>query len=451
MKVFLIVPKSINPKQTYREYPLGVGYIGTMLQHHGHKVEIYDQTAEGGEEEQLDVQIQKFGPDVIGFSIITPNYPVAQKQIQHIKMKWPHCFIIAGGIHATLFPEDLLADGVDLIVLGEGEQTIVRILDCIIHNKSCESIAGVVFRHNTRVIKTPLAIRDSSLEIPIIDRNLYNLSLYTHHSLLASRGCPFHCQFCCNYTDTLAQTVYVRKCYEIIDEIQLLQNRFNAREIFFVDDIFLLQKSNIKIFCEALLKQKLNIPWVCQMRANTIDDEISSLMAAAKCQRIYFGVESGSDSILKRINKGMDCNTIARGITSAKASKIRVKTGWIYGLPGTLKEQYESIPFMLETRPHEISIHQLIPFPGTPYYEKPEEYGIQIANPKDFKSFCYGGLNDNIKFNYLSYSELITLFDDTARILEANGYVCSDKATSKDEYIYTTPLCATSMKVFHNS
>jgi hypothetical protein len=117
-------------------------------------------------------------------------------------------------------------------------------------------------------------------------------------------------------------------------------------------------------------------------------------------------------------------------------------------LPGSLAEQYESIEFMLELRPHEISIHQLIPFPGTVYYQEPSRFGIRIANPKNFESFCYGGLEGDIRFDYLSHAELVKLLEDTAQALEAAGYVSSDRAEAGSEFIYTTPLSRNSMNVF---
>jgi hypothetical protein len=171
-------------------------------------------------------------------------------------------------------------------------------------------------------------------------------------------------------------------------------------------------------------------------------------MRAAECQRIYFGVESGSDGILREAKKGMTTAQIRRGIRAALDAGLRVKTGWIYGLPGSLEEQYESIPFMLELRPHEISIHQLIPFPGTVYYNDPSRFGIRIADAKDFESFCYGGLDGGIRFDYLSNSQLRQLLEDTASALEAAGYVSSDQAGPGAEYIYTTPLSRNSMNVF---
>jgi hypothetical protein len=130
---------------------------------------------------------------------------------------------------------------------------------------------------------------------------------------------------------------------------------------------------------------------------------------------------------------------------------MRVKTGWIYGLPGTLTDQYASLPLMLKLRPHEISIHQLIPFPGTVYYLQSSKYGIRIADPKDFESFCYGGLDGNIAFDYLTHSQLMRLLEDTSRTLEAEGYVSSDAAGPGDEYVYSTPLNSLSMNVFRTS
>jgi hypothetical protein len=184
------------------------------------------------------------------------------------------------------------------------------------------------------------------------------------------------------------------------------------------------------------------------MRADQIDSRVAEAMRAAGCQRIYFGVEAGSDRILRQAKKGMTAAQIARGVRAAKAAGLRVKTGWIYGLPGSLEEQYASIPFMLELRPHEISIHQLVPFPGTDYYRDPARFGIRIADPKAFESFCYGGLDDNIRFDYLSQSQLLKLLEDTVRALESAGYVGSDQAQPGSEFVYSTPLSKTSMTVF---
>ncbi|HTL59753.1 MAG TPA: radical SAM protein [Candidatus Limnocylindrales bacterium] len=454
MKVLFAVPRSYNPKQMYREYPLGVGFLGTILKRNGDAVRIFDQNAEGLSDASLLREVAEFEPDVVGFSIITPNYPVAQQQIREIRRRYPQTRIIAGGIHATLFPEDVIADGADLVVLGEGEAIIEQVVACLQSGANPGTLPGVVFRDDTgAVTRTAGWSQISALDgLPIVDRSLYNLPRYTHHSMLASRGCPHHCAFCCNYTGTVRNDgVAIRWHEKVLDEMQHLRDSFGAREIFFADDIFLLRKQDIRRFCEAGAARNLGLRWIGQMRADRVDNAIAAALAQAGCQRIYFGVESGSEKILRDARKGMTKAQIQKGIAAALEAGLRVKTGWIYGLPGSLGDQYESIEFMLQLRPHEISIHQLIPFPGTIYYTQPEHFGIHIANRKSFESFCYGGLDGNIRFDYLSHTQLVDLLEATGQALEAAGYVNSDDAEPESEYIYTTPLSRNSMNVFRSS
>jgi anaerobic magnesium-protoporphyrin IX monomethyl ester cyclase len=435
----------------YREYPLGVGFLGTILKQAGHEVCIFDQNAEAANDDALLNQVATFQPVVVGFSIITPNYPVARQQIRTLKLQQPEIKIIAGGIHASMFPEDLLADGADAVVLGEGESVITELLDCLTEGRDPGHISGLVFRNRAgELVKTAGWSQTSALDdLPFVDRRLYNLPRYTHHSMLASRGCPHHCAFCCNYTGTIRNDgVAIRFHERVIDEMQHLRDEFGAQEIFFADDIFLLRKHDIRQFCRSCAARSLGIRWIGQLRADRVDQAIATAMRDAGCQRIYFGIESGSEAILQRARKGMTKDQIRRGVRAAIDAGLRAKTGWIYGLPGSLAEQYESIDFMLELRPHEISIHQLIPFPGTVYYSDPAQFGIRIANPKAFESFCYGGLEGDIRFDYLSHQELVKLLEDTAAALEAAGYVNSDHADAQSEFIYTTPLSRNSMNVF---
>ena len=454
MRVLFAAARSYNPKQMYREYPLGIGFLGTVLKQNGHDIRIFDQNVEGIEDSHFFKALTEFQPQVVGFSVITPNYPVARRQMRELRQRFPDIRIIAGGIHASLFPEDLVVDGADAVVLGEGESLIEELVCRLGDGRDLSDLQGVVFRNGDgQFIRTQGWSQISQLDtLPFVDRGLYNLPRYTHHSMLASRGCPHHCAFCCNYTGTIRNDgVAIRWHEKVIDEMQHLRDTFGAREIFFADDIFLLRKQDIRQFCQACAARDLGVTWIGQMRADRVDDGIAAGMAQAGCQRIYFGVESGSEQILRAAKKGMTKDQIRRGIASAIKAGMRVKTGWIYGLPGSPDEQYESIDFMLELRPHEISIHQLIPFPGTVYYSDAARFGIRIANPKSFESFCYGGLDGDIRFDYLTHSQLVQLLEDTASALETAGYVSSDDASAQSEYIYTTPLSRNSMNVFRSS
>lgn len=451
MRVLFVVPRSANPKQTYREYPLGVGFLGTLLKAQGHEVRIWDEQVEAAEQADLPELVRAFQPGLVGFSVLTPNYPIARAQIRGLRAEHPESKIAAGGVHASLFPEDLIADGADVVVLGEGEHVISQLVRRLEEGQDLVGLPGTVCRDSQgQVVRSAGDGSGGALaDVPVVDRSLYHLPRYTHHSVLASRGCPYSCRFCCNYTGTVSgRGTVVRRPEDVIAELEYLRDTFGAAEVFFADDIFLLRKREILEFCRQFVSRCVGIRWVGQMRADRVDAEVAEAMAAAGCHRVYFGVESGSEKLLQRARKGMGLGEIRRGIKAAKAAGLRVKTGWIYGLPGSLDEQYESIAFMLELRPHEISIHQLIPFPGTVYYDKPDRYGIRIADPKAFQTFCYGGLDGGIRFDHLSHQQLVRLLEDTSTALEAQGYVSSDRAGQRAEYLYTTPLCRNSMNVF---
>src|SRR5579872_2950005 len=293
MRFLFVAPRSYNPKQMYREYPLGVGFLGTLLKQQGHEVRIFDQNVEGLDDTGLFKLVADFQPHVAGFSVITPNYPVAREQIHKLKQLHPEVKVLAGGIHATLFPDDLIADGADVVVLGEGEPVILELATRLMDGRDPGDLPGLLFRaNNGEVVRTGGHCQTTSLnDLPFVDRSLYNLPKYTHHSMLASRGCPHHCAFCCNYTGTVRNDgVGIRWHQNVISEIEYLRDAFGAREIFFADDIFLLRKQDILEFCSAYAARKAGVRWIGQMRADRVDQKIAEAMRAAECQRIYFGV-----------------------------------------------------------------------------------------------------------------------------------------------------------------
>ncbi len=431
---------------------MGVGLLGTFLEQHGHEVRVFDQNVEGLEDEGLWQLVAEFQPDIAGFSVITPNYPVARQQIRRLKQLHPEVRVVAGGIHATLFPEDLIADGADVVVLGEGEPVILELVAGMAEGRDLGGLPGLLFRARAgEVIRTEGRCRAPAwMRLPLVDRSLYNLPKYTHHSMLASRGCPHHCAFCCNYTGTVRSRRRGRPQApgSASRKWSTCATRM-ARTRFFLRTTFsCCAKRTSWSFAMPAPPGESASTGLAKCGRTAWTQAVAQAMRAAECVRIYLGVESGSDLILREAKKGMTTAQIRRGMRAALEAGLRVKTGWIYGLPGSLEEQYKSIPFMLDLRPHEISIHQLIPFPGTIYYSDPSRFGIRIADPKAFESFCYGGLEGGIRFDYLSHGQLRQLLEDTATALEAAGYVSSDNAGPGAEYIYTTPLCRHSMNVF---
>ena len=307
MKILFIAPRSFNPKQMYREYPLGIGYLGTLLKQEGHDVRIFDQNVEGLEDNSLWELVAAFQPDVAGFSVITPNYPVARRQMGRLKQEHPEVRIVAGGIHATLFPEDLVADGANVVVLGEGEPVILALMAALREGQDSRGLPGLVFRDTAgALVKTGGQCQNPSLdELPFVDRSLYNLPKYTHHSMLASRGCPHHCAFCCNYTGTVRNDgVAIRWHEKVIAEMEHLREAHGAREIFFADDIFLLRKHDILEFCRVCAARDVGVKWIGQMRAGRVDARVARPCAAPDASGFILGLNPALTAFCARRRRG---------------------------------------------------------------------------------------------------------------------------------------------------
>lgn len=449
MKIALIVPKSLNPKQMYKEYPLGVGYIGTVLKEKGNTIKLYDQNVEFQNIEDLIEDIKKFTPNLIGFSILTPTYPVSIKILNSLKKQNINCKTFAGGIHPTIFPKECLKEGFDFVIRGEGEVAATQLVDYIEGKIDISDIPNISYKINDLIYENENKIVDIDINsLPIVDRSLYQIDKYTSHSISGTRGCPFSCKFCCNYNNLTKMNVKSRiRCVEsIVEEISYLVEKFNAKDFFFTDDLFFTNINSLRKFERIMKDKNLDINYNAQLRVNMITDEVCTLLKSSGCKKIEVGVESGSQKILNEVCKGISIESIKRGISIAKRNDLRIKTNWIYGLPGGIEEQYKSIDLMLETRPDEISIHQLIPFPGTEYYNNRQKYGINIKNPTNFESFCYGDLDDNISYSYMSRLQYEKLMYDTIVALEGIGYISSDDQINKSKYIYTTPFDKKSLK-----
>lgn len=451
MKIMFIVPRSLNPKQTYGEYPMGAGYICTYLKKLGFSIKIIDQAAEKISDAAIPDVIMNYGADIVAYSILTPSYPCAKLQIGLIRSRLFNIPVIAGGVHSTIFPKLLLDDGFDAVVIGEGEYEVQHLCLTYEKYKMFPKSNNIVISSMSRL--TAMDNVDDELEKKIIkdelilDRSVYNLDLYDHHSILAARGCPFSCKFCCNYKKIFG-TYYIRSIKSVISELIELEKQYGADTVFFADDIFLMNQQNIIDFCKEYKRVGLQVKWIAQLRVDLINEKTATTMKENGCLKICFGVESGSQTILDAANKRIDIHQAEKAIRETKNVGLRVKTWWIVGLPGSYSEQLKSLDLMLAARPNEISVHQLIPFPGTDYYNYSDRYGIMIRDKYNFSSFCYGGIGDNFSFDYLTKGDYRAILNAISRRLEDVGYVSSDCAKKSDEYIYTLPISHKSIRVF---
>lgn len=447
MNVSIIIPSQNNSyRQNYNEYPLGAGYIGTSLKEAGFKVNILDQTAENLSNNEVVAKIISSDCQWALFSIVSSTYSNAINLLKLLQKRNSEIKTVAGGVHPSIFPERTLMDGFDFVIKGEGEMSLPLLLSNHLKIHKIQ-IPGLYFKDSTSIKSYK-----QGLPVPLdrpVDRSLYNLELYSHHTVCFSRGCLYGCKFCCDIFRNSGKT-FIRSTSPECIENELIEIDKLGGNVFFADDIFMQYDKNLNLFTDIYQSNNLKFKWTAQLRADMVSDSRVGKMVKNGCQRIYIGCEAGSDEILRNAGKGIKAHQISTAIDIIRKNGITVKTGWIYGLPGSLDEQYKSINLMLASRPNYISIHMLIPFPGTYFFRFREKYGIFIDDPFNFDVYSYSGLNPAIKYAYLPADKLLRLFHDTEKVLQENGYVPSDKARHDSKYIYATPLQFNPINVFQD-
>lgn len=377
--------------------PLGLAYIAAMLEKFNHKVEIFDGIAEGITINEFISKLNSY--DIIGITA-NSNFAYRVKETaKAIKEKDKDIMVIGGGSHAHTIPMDLLAaKNIDFTAIGEAEYTFVELADefdkgkRIKEIKEEKKIKGLAFLDNEgRIFKTEGRPLIPNLdEIPMPARHLLPMKLYKtsearanrhpSHSMITSRGCPYPCTFC--YQDLYGKSHRCHSPQRVVDEMELLVNKYGAREVSFWDDVFTLKKDRVIEICRLKKERGLDVPWSCESRVDSVNSEMLKEMASANCEFISYGVESGSERMLGVIRKLETKDAIRKGFQMTKEAGIKIRGYFMLGLyDETLEEMQETIDFAIELDPDTVGFTIWCPFPGTADYKRVVEDGSYNGVP----------------------------------------------------------------------
>lgn len=384
MKILLLNP-SITKGEVYAKYasgapclpPLGLCYLAAVLLQKGYQTKIIDCVAENISVSQFIKKLKDFMPDIVGVSSTTISYVAAQKMINTIKEINPEITIIMGGAHISALPLPTMSEckNVDIGVFGEGEYTLLEIMEKLDQKQSLSGVQGVLYRDNGRIIQNKPRTTSKCLdEIPFPARQLLkDLRLYSHTpfrgakfttTMITSRGCPFNCGYCDQ--SIFGRTWRYHSAEYVTEEISFLKDKYNIDFISFEDDNFLLSKKRTIDICQRMLKNSLNISFSCLGRANEVDDDVLPLLKKAGCKTIYIGIESGSPRILELVNKKISIEEIKKGVELIKKYHINVTGSFILGLPTETKDDIEkTINFALSLPLDGITFFTFTPYPNT--------------------------------------------------------------------------------------
>jgi len=437
MKVLLVNPPSVNeivscnPRFLNQERgytpPLGILYLASYIKKFSDfEVKVLDCQAEKISYADLPQIIETKKPDIVGITAMTFTLIDALKFIEIVKKNNPQIIIVLGGPHPHIYPEETInLPGVDYVVLGEGEKTILELLKCLDKKDygRLRQVKGLVFKMDGQIINTgpgePITNLD---ELPFPARQLTSYKNY--YSIIAkknpittmftSRGCPYRCTFCDR--PAMGKLFRARSAKNVVDEMEECQ-KMGINEIFMYDDTFTVNRQRVIDICQEIQKRKLEIFWDIRARVDTVDEGVLKELKKAGCQRIHYGVEAGTEKILKVLNKGITLKQAEEAFRLTKRVGIQTLAYFILGSPSETKEDIsETISFAKKLKPDFVQFTLLTPFPATAIYFDGLKRGILECD--HWKQFAENPTPD-FKTKYweenFSEKELISLLNRAYR------------------------------------
>jgi radical SAM superfamily enzyme YgiQ (UPF0313 family) len=298
---------------------------------------------------------------------------VLAEEIKRISRKTRVCL---GGPGASSLAARILEcfPCVDLVVQGEAEVTFVEVVDRLGKGRGLEGVAGLAFRDRDRVVQMPARPLVESLDtLPPPAFELYDMAIGAPLYLDVGRGCPYKCSFCAT-APYWERRFRMKSMDRILAEMYLVRDRYGRRHVNFSHDVFTANQPWVHGFCERLIDERPGMTWTCSTRTDLIDAPLLERMAAAGCVEIYYGIESGSPSLQKAIEKNLDLDRSLDVVRSTRAAGIRPVTGFIIGYPQetreTLAETLDRFFEFLEAGGFRAHLFTLCPFAGSPLYRR---------------------------------------------------------------------------------
>ena len=363
--------------------PLGLTYVAGALENANFQVEIIDNYLLKKPIDELKHDIKRLKPEIAGITCGSGTYQRCIETTKAIKEVLPSCIVVVGGWHPSYMPESMLKHPeIDYVVMGEGERAMVELAKSIINGKNASAlskISGIAFRQGTKIVKTSPKFIEDLDEIPFPARHLLPMHLYARQmefleatpvdTMNVIRGCPYNCAFC--ETKRLwGSTCRAFSAPRVVDEINHLVNKFGSKGIYFIGDNFTIHKKRTIDLCKTI-KSELDIEWACDTRVDLISRDVLKEMKDAGCRTIWFGVESGSPRILRKINKNITLDQIIHAFKLCKEEGIQIACSLMLGIPGeTVSDMKATFNFAKRLDPDWCQFNIFVSYPGSSLYDE---------------------------------------------------------------------------------
>jgi radical SAM superfamily enzyme YgiQ (UPF0313 family) len=364
--------------------PLGIGYLGAVLYTNHFEVNVIDCQAQKISHQQFKEEIDKSKPDIVGVTCTTLTYKSALKIIKIAKETLPNAITAIGGPHVTFWDDKALLEepSLDIVIRREGEETMLELAQKVENNQPYHDLAGTTCRKDGGIIKNPdrpFLENLDSLPFPALHlwKQMGELRKYgtIPYPVMTSRGCVFWCNFC-TAVRMFGRKYRMRTPKNVVDELIYLNKNYHANQFTFYDDAFTVDQARTAEICDEIHRRGLKIKWDCETRVDMVSKELLVKMREAGCIAVWFGVESGSKTLLTSMGKGFSLTQTRRAFKWAKEAGLMTVAGVILGFPGETKETaWETIRFVKELNPNDVGFYIATPYPGTPMYEEVKANG----------------------------------------------------------------------------
>jgi len=333
---------------------------------------------------EVRATIREYKPTVIGITAVSQNYTAACKVAKIVKEVDPNITVIVGGPHPSMVGKDILkCESFDIGIQGEGENTILELLDIIEANKSLDDVTGICYRKGDEAVKNPpreliddldsLCFPHEGVAEILKDYELYPKEHFKY--IFSIRGCPYGCLFCGSRNIWTRKARY-RSPENVIKEIKSLQ-RMGINTFRFDDDTFGIDKRYIKDLCGAMKSECPGIRWDTEIHVRLCDDATISTLKEAGCYSVQIGFESGNDEVLKEMRKSTTVEMSLDACKVIKRNGIKLQTFFMVGFPQETEETLNDTVEAMKKAECDVMIYSIFtPYPGTEMFEYCRKYGL---------------------------------------------------------------------------
>lgn len=378
MKVLFIFPTA-SEKYSFIDFHHGIAWLSACLKRFGHETQLFQTSV--FEQKRIDRLITSFNPDILAYSFTSDYVGLAKKYMQYLRKH--RIFSLAGGIHPTIMPEDVV-DHFDCLCIGEGEKAITELAE----GKSFQDINSFVYKKNGQIIKNAVSPFLQDLDqLPFPDRELfdYQTALNQDHraDFMVGRGCAYRCTYCVNNKLLYVapgRFVRLRSVENVLQEINKVLNDYqDIDSICFQDDTFALRQTWTEEFCSNYKKQ-IGLPYVCNLRADRVDEHLVEILSDSGCAEVRIGVEQGNENLRTMVMRRKMTNAqIIDSFKLLRRAGIKIFAYNMVGIPGETEQTIqETIALNRILQPNKMHVSIFRPYPGTELYDLCKEKGYLL-------------------------------------------------------------------------